>query len=140
MSFDKVKLHLLVFCITFVILTVVGLISDVSLGASFSRGLYGGLVFGIITFSLHNILSLTVLNFKETSDADEDETSSTFDFKIDDDGVSGLGDLDSSMTEETDSPSFQPFEAKQVDPLLSKMINEDPKRAAELIRKMGLDE
>ncbi len=150
MTFSQLKLYLSIGGIVFCFIFLVGLNSEVSLGASVYRGASAALIFCVVTFAISNIVKLLAFNQSDNTAA---EPAPKFDFKIDDAGVFTNREATGSASPEptpvvapsteqapNSNQSFEPFQAKQIDPQVSRIINNDPERMAELVRKMGLDD
>ncbi|KNZ70859.1 hypothetical protein Tfer_0539 [Thermincola ferriacetica] len=143
MNFSHLKLFVLVGGLVFVFIFIVALSSDVSLWASLSRGLLGGGIFAVITLCLTNIVRIMAFNNSNYGDGIQSNRPK-LDLRIDDHGVLETNTMrekpENNVQESGNELNFEPLQAKQIDPQVSRIINNDPKRMAELIRKMGLEE
>lgn len=130
---------LLVFLMTFII----GVASEVSLSASFTRAIFAGIFFAVLTWIVGKVISVYVFPPAQIDDVnpDNEELGTNIDLTIADSSA-GLVQLagDPAGGEPDSAEYFAPLAARQIDPQVNKIINSDPQKVAEIVRKMGFDE
>lgn len=136
-------LYTAIFTLIFLMMFIIGVTSEVSVSASLIRAVISAVLFTVLTGVLGKVISVYV--FPPTQDTEinpEDENLGT--------------NLDLTITDSTDqntqpeaavftdppngSGEFIPISARQIDPQVTRIINDDPQKAAEIIRKMGFED
>lgn len=109
----------------------------------FIQRIIGWGIFAVITLCLTNIVRIMAFNNSNYGDGIQ-SSRPKLDLRIDDHGVLETNTMrekpENNVQESENELNFEPFQAKQIDPQVSRIVNNDPKRMAELIRKMGLEE
>ncbi len=117
------RVFLLAFAGVFVLILFVGVLSGVSLKAGLGRAFLAGLLFSALLWITCRIITGYVV---PQPDAGGDMPPQK-------DAVGRQLDLTVS-----DSPGdFSPITPKQIDPDIERIINNDPERMAEIVKKMG---
>jgi flagellar biosynthesis/type III secretory pathway M-ring protein FliF/YscJ len=128
----------LAFTGVFLVILLIGLLSGVTLKAGLGRAFMAGLLFSVLLWALFKVIGRYALPIADTADSSFPENHH----------VGGQLDLTVSDTsretgggfEDTEEPNgFSPITAKQIDPDLERVINDDPERVAEIVKKMGYD-
>jgi hypothetical protein len=122
---------------------IIGVTSEVSLSVSLTRAVMAAGLFTVLTGVVGKVISVYVFPPEPVDDLNlENENLGT--------------NLDVTITESpknTDQPGiapnnvppvisdeFIPISARQIDPQVNKIINSDPQKVAEIVRKMGFEE
>lgn len=143
------KAYVVVFMFIFAIELVIGLLSNVSLTASLARAFldsifFTGLLWGFIKFIRNYVIHDVI---KELETKEDDQTEKQIDITVTDDNIS-ISDLydnpsDShgqvAATKDNDK-EFTSLTSQQIDPQVSKIINDNPERLAQIVRKMGFED
>ncbi|MBU7008293.1 hypothetical protein [Phosphitispora fastidiosa] len=117
----------LAFIGVFFVILLIGLLSGVTLKAGLGRAFMAGLLFSVLLWALFKVIGRYALPIADIADSSSPQN----------DYVGGQLDLTVSDSEEP--KGFSPITAKQIDPDLERVINDDPERVAEIVKKMGYD-
>ncbi|WP_418790212.1 hypothetical protein [Phosphitispora sp. TUW77] len=120
------RVLVLVFGTVFLLIMFIGLLSGVTLKACLGRAFLAGMSFSVLLWVLFRLIGKYALPLP---DARESLFAQSHDVG---------GQLDFTVSDPLDE--FSPINAKQIDPDLERVINNDPERMAEIIKKMGNDE
>ena len=131
------------FLLIFSMMLIIGISSEVSLSASFTRAVLAAGLFTVLTGVICKVVSVCVFPCEQADDlgVEDEDLGTNVDITI-------TESPDNSNQPEavfTDVPSdnseeFIPLSARQIDPQVSKIINSDPEKVAEIVRKMGFEE
>lgn len=147
------RLLSIVFLAVFLLIMFVGLMSGVSVSASLLRGFLAAVFFTSLTCGLSNLVTRYVISelIVPPVNIGDENVGTNFDFTVsealDPDMVSVPGPVepnnDKPATEGNNiqpDQDLSPLGARQIDPQVEKIINSDPKRMAEIIKKMGFED
>ncbi len=149
MTVGNKGIYAAIFLLVFLLILIIGVTSEVSLSASVSRALLSGLAFTAFFWAAGKLISIYV--FPETKEAtdftESDISADTSEMFLEANLGSNLGNnLDFTVSEpvsgivEEIPKQFTPLPAKQIDPQVNKIINSDPQKVAEIVRKMGFED
>lgn len=151
MAVGNTRIYITVFLGVFILMFLIGVSSEVSLSAGFGRAVLAAAVFTALLLLV--VQFITRYLFRDNSDEPVAHNANVtvgrnLDISADQPvsyplptAVPDPVGPDESLSEPTGfSPDFVPLAAKQIDPQVSKIINSDPNKMAEIVRKMGLEE
>ena len=120
--------------IMFLIMTFMGLMAQVSWNVVLLRAFLATLALGGVIL----VLDIFINNFllPTWEEQDEDSLADLWQYNP---GTHQGDLLNITLPEEAATTEFKPFAPQQINPDVEKIINEDPQRAAEIVRKMGLE-
>lgn len=120
------RVFVLVFTGVFFVILFIGLLSGVTLKAGLSRAFLAGLLFSVLLWILFRVIGRYALPLPDQAESVSPQNPNVgrqLDFMV------------------SDPPNdFSPIAAKQIDPDLERVINDDPERMAEIVKKMGYDD
>lgn len=151
------KLLFIVFLAVFIMILSTALFSEVSLSASLVRAGTAATVFTVMLWGTFKIMSCFILSDIKAVDeaaATDDIIGRTLNITVADDlsneqilkdnsqDIANNSAIapQSSRDPESSFDEFSPLAAQQIDPQIEKIINNDPKRLAEIVKKMGFDD
>lgn len=118
--------------LTIVLVGLLGLIAQVSFSVIFVRALTAAVTIGFLTYITCFVLYSLILKDHIIDTYQETNIDFIANDEISLDEISNEG--------KTKTESIKPFTPTQINPNIEKIINEDPEKAADILRKMGLDE
>lgn len=146
------RLLYIVFLAVFLLIMFIGLVSEVSVSATLLRAFPAAVFFTALTWGLLYLVKRYVISelIVPPVEIEEETTGTKFDFtvseEIDMDIAPGTEPVDQGNNKPTISENsirpdqdFGPLGARQIDPQVEKIINSDPKRMADIIKKMGFE-
>lgn len=146
------RLLVIVFLAVLLLIMFVGMLSGVSISASLFRAVLAAVFFTLLTWGFSNVIKYCgILDLIVPPVKSEDEiVGANFDFTVSEaletDLLSEPESVESQKTKSIitenktqPDPDFGPLGARQIDPQVEKIINSDPKRMAEIIKKMGFE-
>lgn len=146
------RLLYIVFLAVFLLIMFIGLVSGVSVSASLFRAFFAAVFFTALSWGLSLLVKRYVISelFVPVVNIEEETVGTKFDFTIsetlDPNIASGSIPVEhannKSISVENNieyDQDFGPLDARQIDPQVEKIINSDPKRMAEIIKKMGFE-
>ena len=127
-----------VFIIVFILMAIIGGLAGVSLKASLIRAFLAALFFMVLSWIVVKGVVSYVLQAEPDETAEdlpddvlpESDMGKHLDFTV----------SDSRSESSNETTDFSPISAKQIDPNVEKVINSDPVRMAEMVKKMGFEE
>lgn len=136
MFVGKKSIFAAVFIVVFLMILVMGLAAGVSSIAGLKRAFYGAAFFTVFSWGITTLVNIYAIPVSEPPliDAEDEKNEESLGNKLD------LTVSDEIFSEPIPASNFSPLSAKQIDPLVSKVINNDPDRMAEIVRKMGFEE
>jgi hypothetical protein len=131
------QLTLLVGIMTFLLISILGIIGEVSWGVIFIRAITASLVVSLMTYlALYLILDILV---KEHLNSEESTLNLMLGDEINiDELIDTTEEQPGKMNSQTET--IKPFVPNRFDSDIENIIKDDPVRAAEIISRMGLDE
>lgn len=143
MSFGIKSFFAGTFLLIFLMMLIIGIASEVSLSANLTRAVLAAGLFTVLTRVVGKIVSIYVFPPEQVddSDAENENLGTNLDLTITDspDNSSQPEAVPTDVPPGT-SEEFVPLSARQIDPQVSKIINSDPEKVAEIVRKMGFEE
>lgn len=142
----------IIFVLVFVLMVSIGMIAGVSLGAGLKRALLAAVFFTAVSFGTSVVIDRYVINDIKPTGNSEDEgdilpenenTGQMLDITISESLQETGEDIQESSgisDEGTFNQEINPLVTRQIDPNVEKVINNDPKRMADIIKKMGFKE
>lgn len=142
---------MIIFISVFIIMMFTALSSEVSVLAGLKRALSAALFFTALSFGTYYVIAHYVIddiklpaneNIEEDSSVNE-ITGQMLDITVSESTEEELEDISLPTDEDDDNQSNQelnPLVTRQIDPNVEKVINNDPRRMAEIIKKMGFNE
>lgn len=144
MTVGNKRIYAVIFLAVFVMIFTIGVVSEVSLTSALTRAFLAGLFFTLLTWGIGKIIAQYVFPKAGSGTGDfnlNGSLGSRLDLTVSE-TIDGIGDEISE--EEADGNAqrnqFTPLTAKQIDPQLNKIINNDPKKMADIVRKMGFED
>lgn len=148
MSFGSKGFYTATFLLILIMMLTIGVNSGVSLSASLTRAIFAGGFFAALTWVIGKIIliyvfpPLPVVDLMLENETVDNETLGT---KLDVTATDPLTHSEQQITEPASvepnaSDFFTPMSARQIDPQVNKIINSDPQKVAEIVRKMGFEE
>jgi hypothetical protein len=130
------QLTLLIGIITFLLISILGIIGEVSWGVIFIRAITASLVVSLMTYlAIYLIVDIVV--------KEHQNSESILNLLVDDEiNIDELIDTTEEQPGKISSQTetIKPFVPNQFNADIETIIKEDPVRAAEIIRRMSLDE
>lgn len=123
------NIYLLVFIGVFLFIFIIGLNSEVSFPASLGRAITAALLFTALLITIMKVIIKLDITVNDPPAA----VSST---AVSSGGVSGFGQAGGG----SHAQEFVPLTARQIEPHVGKIINNDPARMAQIVSKMGFEE
>jgi len=131
------------FLMIFLMMLMIGVTSEVSLLASLTRAVMAAGLFTILTWGVGKLISIYVFPPEQIDDSqlENEDLGTNLDLTVTDQpDDSDHTDIDPSAVQPGTPDEFTPISARQIDPQVNKIINSDPRKAAEIVRKMGFEE
>lgn len=143
MKFKVQDVSLIAGVIIFLFTAVMGLTSGIGITVVLFRSTLAAVVLGLLIFGFTFYLKTNILPslHPDEEDVDQEFKGTKIDLNAgEEEDLTSL--LQNNATEEKpkEKSEFVPFAPQQIDPNLKEMIKNNPKQAAEVIRKMGLDQ
>lgn len=143
MEFKSLNVSLIASGAIFILTAIMGLTSGVGITMILFRSVLSAMVLGLLvygfTFYLKN--SIIPLFHDSEEDIEEKTTGNLVDLSVgDEEDLTTLLQKDAQEDIPAEKNEFIPFAPQQIDPNLKEMIENNPKQAAEVVRKMGLDQ
>jgi flagellar biosynthesis/type III secretory pathway M-ring protein FliF/YscJ len=130
--------YTVVFLSVFFLILFIGMVSLVTYSASLIRAFLAAAFFTVLLWLLGKLTRVVFLESQKSVENRQSNSGQMIDFSVsepvDYNELTGKTKKDSSKNE------FVPLKAKQIDPQITKIINNDPDKMAELVKKMGFDE
>jgi len=135
---DHRRAFVLVFIAVFILIFVIGVLSEVSLLSSFLRAVLAAVFFTVLSSGVVRAVSRFVISEQEKQELTDINRRSV---KQAGENLNiTVSDPPADQVSSDNGPEFIPLAARQIDPEVDKAINSDPRRMADIIKKMGFDE
>lgn len=131
------------FLLVFLMTLIIGVASEVSLSASFTRAIYAGGFFTVLTWVVGKVISTYVFPPGEIDDVNpkNENLGTNVDLTITESVTdNGKPPVDPAGGQPSAAANFTPLTARQIDPQVNKIISSDPQKVADIVRKMGFGE
>ncbi|PKM80866.1 MAG: hypothetical protein CVU89_12045 [Firmicutes bacterium HGW-Firmicutes-14] len=142
MTADSRDVFAVVFIIVFLMILIIGIISGVSLPAGLVRSVLAAVFFtGLLYVTVWLITRYALTGSGKQPEKRRQAAGSRLDVKVTDD-YAKVPDIEITGNHVTEPVpgDFNPLTGKQIDPDVERVINNDPERMAQLVKKMGFDE
>ena len=143
MSFGSKSFYTGTFLLIFLMMLIIGVTCEVSLSASLIRAAMAAGLFTILTGVVAKVISTYVFPPEHVDELnlENDNLGTNLDVTI----TESPDNIDQLVTAPADAPPFTSNEfillsARQINPQVNTIINSDPKKVAEIVRKMGFEE
>lgn len=146
MTFGNKGIYAVIFLSVFFMILIIGVTSEVSLSASFNRAFLAAAGFTLLSWGLGRLMTTFVFQEPVMEEADTflvERLGANLDLTVNDPEPSEQEEQfqpEQNLFKTTPAKVFSPLTAKQIDPQVNKIINSDPKKVAEIVRKMGFEE
>lgn len=144
MFWGKIKFFAFIYLSVFILIFVIGLAFQVTILANLYRAFLGALLFsgtGMILVMLIKIFVIQDL-LKEAEEAEQQkkETLGTsLDLTVSDEHPLDYSNLETAAAEQFDQ-DLNALASQQIDPQFTRIINSDPERLAQIVKKMGFED
>ena len=151
MAVGNTRIYITVFLGVFIFMLIIGVSSEVSLSAGLGRAVIAAAIFTALLLLVVHVITRYLFQDNSVEPAAHSANVTVgrnLDISADQSvsyplptAVPGQARPNETLSEPIGSPpDFVPLAAKQIDPQVSKIINSDPNKLAEIVRKMGLEE
>ncbi|HWI54979.1 MAG TPA: hypothetical protein VNT57_04765, partial [Desulfobacteria bacterium] len=142
---------IIIFLVVFVMMMTIGLLSGVSIGAGFTRALWAAAFFTAISLGTSVIIARYVIDdIKPTGNGDDEGNNlpenenlgQMLDIMVSEPPLETEEPAPETSDTKDETPvkqSLGPLVTRQIDPNVEKVINSDPRRMADIIKKMGFE-
>lgn len=125
--------------LTFIIICLLGIIAEISWSVIFTRSISAALIIGCLTYATcFLIYNLVIKEFIQ-----DPNSIAKFELIADEEiNINNLNDKinNQSLYEDSQTEKINSFTPTPIDSTIENIINQDPQKAADILRKMGLDE
>ncbi len=140
---ERRDLYFPVFFTVFLLLLLIGVVARVSLTVSIGRAFLAAGFFTLLCWITGEVMSRYMVTGRRVVPTRQVVPGWPADSGTEG-SQDGLGDrLDVTVAEPSPTNpglEFTPLQARQIDPQLTKIIEENPQQAAEIVRKMGFEQ
>lgn len=129
-----------VFLVVFLMIFIIGIVAQVSLAVGLERALMAAALFTGLCWAISRFIKRYVVPdiiFEANDIHTAHSLGNNLDIKVSEPASNIQG---AKLTKNNQVPEFIPTTTNQIHPQVEKIINSDPKRLAEIVKKMGFEE
>lgn len=142
MSFGSKRFYAGTFLLIFLMIFIIGVTSEVSLSACLTRAVMAAGLFTVLTWVVGKVILICVFPPEQVEglNTENENLGTNLDLTVTESPDNNQPETPPAGVPPIASDEFIPISARQIDPQVNKIINSDPRKVAEIVRKMGFEE